>query len=102
MWDIHRSTCYVQIYLCTLQFTYSCMCGGVGTASQSMTDSVSVVCQNLQSYFLMYCVLVMIENCRFFSVVLAAEVEAGLKLLQCSSDAIRQVYTDTDPEYDCF
>ena len=49
--DMYTSTCYVQINLCTLQFTYSWMCGDVGTASQSMTDSLSVVCQNVQSYF---------------------------------------------------
>ena len=67
-----------------------------------MTDSVSVVCQNLQSYILMYFILVVIANCNIFSVLLAAEVEDGEELLKHSTDALRQVYTNTDPEYNCF
>ena len=67
-----------------------------------MTDSVSVVCQNLQSYILMYFILVVIANCNIFSVVVAAEVEDGEELLKHSTDALRQVYTNTDPEYNCF
>ena len=67
-----------------------------------MTDSVSVVCQNLQSYILMYFILVVIANCNIFSVLLAAEVEDGKELLKHSTDALRQVYTNTDPEYNCF
>ena len=67
-----------------------------------MTDSVSVVCQNLQSYILMYFILVVIENCNICSVLLTAEVEDGEELLKHSTDALRQVYTNTDPEYNCF
>ena len=78
------------------------MSGGVGAASQSMIDSVSVVCQNLQSYILMYFTLVVIANCNILSVLLAAEVEDGEDLLKHSTDAIHQVYTSTDPEYNCF
>ena len=59
---MYISACYVQIYLCTLQFTFSQMCQGVGTASQSMTESVSLVCQKLQSYFFMYFVIVVVAN----------------------------------------
>ena len=71
------------------------MCGGVVTASQSMADSVSVVCQNLH-YFFVYSVLVVIENCKIFSLFLAAKVEGGE--LQHSADVIRQAITNTDPE----
>ena len=79
------------------------MCGGVGTASQSMTDSLSVVCQNLESYFfLMYFVLVMIANSYRFTVLLAPEVEAGEQLCQCSTDALRQVCTNAVPKYNFF
>ena len=68
-----------------------------------MTDSVSVVCQNLQSYVSMYFVLVVIANCKYiFSVLLVAEVEAGEELLKRSANALCQVYTNTDPEYNCF
>ena len=78
------------------------MCGGVGTASQSITDSVSVVCQNLQSYILMYSILLVLANCNIFSVLLSAEVEDGEEVLKHSNDAFRQVCTNTDPEYNCF
>ena len=54
-----------------------------------MTDSVSVVCQNLQSYILMYFTLVVIANCNIFFVVVAAEVEDGE--LKHSTDALCQV-----------
>ena len=75
------------------------MCVGVGTAIQSMTESMSVVCQDIQSYILMYFVLVVIANCIFYSSVFLA---AGEELLQHSTDALCQVYTNTDPEYNCF
>ena len=101
------------------------MCGGVGTASQSTTDSLSMVCQNVQSYILRYFTLVVIANCNIFSVLLsaevedgeellkhsthancnifsvllAAEVEDGEELLKHSTDALRQVCTNTEPEY---
>ena len=64
-----------------------------------MTDPVSVVCQNLQSYILMYFILVVIANCNIFSVLLAAE---DGELLAHSTDVLRQVYTKTDPEYNRF
>ena len=63
-----------------------------------MTDSVSVVCQNLQSYFLMYFVVVVIANCNTFSVFLSAEVEAGEEGLERSADAMCHAYSDKDLE----
>ena len=57
-----------------------------------MTESVSVVCQNL---VLVYNVL----SFSVFYVVLPTEVEAGEDILQHSADAVRHGYTDTDPEY---
>ena len=56
-----------------------------------MTDSVSVVCQNLQSYIFMYFTLLVIANCNIFFVVVAAEVEDGEELLKHSADSLRQV-----------
>ena len=50
----------------------------------------------------MYFILVVIANCNIFSVILAAEVEDGEELLKHLTDALRQVYTNTDPEYNCF
>ena len=61
-----------------------------------MTNSVSIACQNLQSYFLMYFVVMVVANSNIFSVFLASEVESGEEL-QCSADAIHQAYTNTDP-----